>query len=105
MGGGKIMTTKQAIKILRLHNRWRRGAEIRMQEPGKIGKAIEVICDAVEITTAAIGEIVAAGHACEDALDEAERMEGIAREALKKCNPIATFESDEKSVARMQSEG
>ena len=78
------MTTKQAIRILRLYNRWRRGAEIQMQEPAKIGKAIEVLCDAVEITTAALGEIVAAGNASKDALDEAEQMEVIAREALRK---------------------
>ena len=98
------MTTKQAIKILRLHNRWRRGAEIPMQEPAKIGKAIEVLCDAVEITTAAIGEIVAAGHAGNDALDEAERMEGIARGALEKCNP-RNEKCNQICVARMQSEG
>ena len=64
------MTPKQAVKILRFYNRWRRGAEIPMQEPAKIGLAIEVLCDAVE-----------------------------------KCNPIATFEESEKSVARMQSDG
>jgi hypothetical protein len=42
------MTTKQAVKILRFHNRWRRGEEIPMQEPAKIGEAIEVLCDAFE---------------------------------------------------------
>jgi hypothetical protein len=42
------MTTKQAIKILRFHNRWRRGEEIPMQEPAKIGQAIDTLCDAVE---------------------------------------------------------
>jgi hypothetical protein len=99
------MTTTEAIQILRHHNQWRRRAEIRQGEPAAIGDAIDLVCDALEITTAALGEIIAAGHAGNDALDEAERMEGIAREALEKCNPIATFESDEKSVARMQSEG
>jgi hypothetical protein len=42
------MTPKQAVKILRFYNRWRRGAEIPMQEPAKIGLAIEVLCDAFE---------------------------------------------------------
>jgi hypothetical protein len=42
------MTPKQAIKILRLHRLWRRGEEIPMQDPSKIGEAIEVVCDAVE---------------------------------------------------------
>ena len=35
------MTLKQAIKILKRHNRWRRGADIQMQKPKKIGEAIE----------------------------------------------------------------
>jgi hypothetical protein len=42
------MNPKQAIKILRRHNRWRRGDEIPMQEPAMIGKAIDTLCDAAE---------------------------------------------------------
>lgn len=37
------MTQKQALEILTLHNKWRRGSdEIPMQEPEDIGKALEV---------------------------------------------------------------
>jgi hypothetical protein len=85
------MTTKQAIKILRRHNRWRRGAEIPMQDPAKIGEAIEVVCDAVEITIAALLEIRAAAHSSKDALDEAEQMERIATEALQKVQSDCNF--------------
>jgi len=42
------MTTKQAIKILRHHNQWRRRAEIRQGEPAAIGDAIDVVCDTLE---------------------------------------------------------
>jgi len=45
------MNTKEAIKVLRTHNRWRRGERIRMPNPTQIGlaidKAIEVM-DAVD---------------------------------------------------------
>lgn len=37
------MTTKEAINILKLHNDWRKGANIEMQRPSDITKAIEVI--------------------------------------------------------------
>jgi hypothetical protein len=39
---------REAVEILREHNRWRRGAEDLMQlTPGKIGAAIDTICDLV----------------------------------------------------------
>ena len=37
-----IMTIKQAIKILKRANRWRRGAEIEMSDPEEFGEAIDV---------------------------------------------------------------
>jgi hypothetical protein len=43
------MTPKRAIKILRRHNRWRRGADIETQDPAMIGSAIDTLCDAVEL--------------------------------------------------------
>lgn len=36
------MTGKQAIKILKRSNRWRRGAKIKMPDPKEIGEAIDV---------------------------------------------------------------
>lgn len=37
------MTTKQAINILKLHNNWRKGANIEMQRPSEITEAIDTI--------------------------------------------------------------
>lgn len=36
------MTGKQAIKILKRFNKWRRGAEIPQPHPEEIGEAIDV---------------------------------------------------------------
>lgn len=35
------MTNKQAIRILRAHNKWRRGADSKMIEPASLGEAID----------------------------------------------------------------
>ena len=35
------MTTKEAIKVLKTHNRWRRGERIRMPNSTDIGVAID----------------------------------------------------------------
>ena len=35
------MTTEEAIKTLKHHNRWRRGANIEMDNPKKLGEAID----------------------------------------------------------------
>ena len=37
------MKLKRAIKILEDHNKWRRGAEIEMQEPKVIGIALDTV--------------------------------------------------------------
>ena len=37
------MEIQQAIKILRYHQKWRRGALIEMLDPKDIGEAIDVI--------------------------------------------------------------
>ena len=37
------MKPKEAIKILELHNQWRRGAEIPMESPENIGLAIDSV--------------------------------------------------------------
>lgn len=47
------MTIAEAIKILREHNRWRRGADIPMLDPAMIGRAIEIVCDYAESQGAA----------------------------------------------------
>ena len=36
------MTIKQAIKILKRANRWRRGAEIEMPDPKEFGEATDI---------------------------------------------------------------
>jgi hypothetical protein len=36
------MTVKQAIKVLKKHNSWRRGGRASQQDPKKIGEAIDV---------------------------------------------------------------
>jgi len=38
-----VMTLKQAMQILDLHNQWRRGADILQQSPQTIGIAIDTI--------------------------------------------------------------
>lgn len=38
-----VMTLKEAMKILELHNEWRRGADIPLQSPELIGIAIDTI--------------------------------------------------------------
>jgi hypothetical protein len=42
------MTATEAIAILRRHNRWRRGAEIKPETPIRLGLAIEKVCAALE---------------------------------------------------------
>ena len=40
------MTIDEAITLLELHNSWRKGADIEMQSPTKIGMAIDmVLCE------------------------------------------------------------
>lgn len=42
----KYMTIDEAISVLELHNRWRKGADIEMQSPTSIGMAIDlVVCE------------------------------------------------------------
>jgi hypothetical protein len=44
-----MMTLNKAIETLQHYNRWRRGAEIPMPNPTKIGEAIDVVLE--KITT------------------------------------------------------
>lgn len=37
------MTTEEAIEILELHNQWRKGAEIPMDNPVRLGMAIDIV--------------------------------------------------------------
>jgi hypothetical protein len=40
------MTVEEAINVLELHNKWRKGADIEMQPPTSIGMAIDlVVCE------------------------------------------------------------
>ena len=40
------MTIDEAIGVLELHNQWRKGAEVEMQHPVRIGMAIDlVVCE------------------------------------------------------------
>lgn len=36
------MTVKQAIKVLKKHNKWRRGGEGKQLDPKQVGEAIDV---------------------------------------------------------------
>lgn len=51
------MTSKEAIELLRRHNEWRRGAEIEMESPEELGKAIEAVCARVEYLEGMIGRL------------------------------------------------
>ena len=49
----EIMTIEEAIEVLELHNQWRKGAEIPMESPVRIGMAIDlVVCMAKEAIAA-----------------------------------------------------
>lgn len=37
------MTIDEAIEVLELHNQWRKGAEIPMETPVRIGMAIDLV--------------------------------------------------------------
>lgn len=39
------MDTKQVIDILERHNRWRRGADIKMEHPKALGIAIDTVVE------------------------------------------------------------
>jgi hypothetical protein len=43
------MKLKKAIKILKRHNKWRRGADIEMGSPTELGIAIDVIIKKVKV--------------------------------------------------------
>lgn len=42
------MTVKQAIKVLKKHNNWRRGGRGSQQDPKIIGEAIDIAIDVME---------------------------------------------------------
>jgi hypothetical protein len=42
------MTVKQAIKVLKKHNSWRRGGRASQQDPKIIGEAIDIAIDVME---------------------------------------------------------
>lgn len=42
------MTTKQALKILKRYNRWRRGADIKQPCPREIGEAIDIAIEVLK---------------------------------------------------------
>ena len=42
------MTIKQALKTLKTYNKWRRGAEIKIDSPSNIGTAIDVLIEYAE---------------------------------------------------------
>lgn len=42
------MNIQQAITILKLHNQWRRGKEVKMLPPRVIGEAIDTVVAAYE---------------------------------------------------------
>ena len=44
------MTVKQAIKVLKKHNNWRRGGRGSMQDPKIIGEAIDVAIVMMEVS-------------------------------------------------------
>jgi len=39
----KIMEIKKAIKVLELHQRWRKGEPLKMQEPKLISASIDAV--------------------------------------------------------------
>ena len=42
------MTLKQALRILKRFNKWRRGADTKMLEPKKIGLALDVVINELD---------------------------------------------------------
>lgn len=52
------MTLPEAIEILSLANKWRRGAEIPMPDPTQLGIAIDVVIDHYQNKVEPIGYIL-----------------------------------------------
>ena len=51
------MTIDEAIEVLELHNQWRKGAEIPMETPVRIGMAIDlVVCELKNLRIAHVVE-------------------------------------------------
>lgn len=42
------MTLKQAVEILKQHNRWRQGEELPMQTPNDISLALQIVLDEIK---------------------------------------------------------
>ena len=53
------MTSDQAFKILRAHNKWRRGGKGTMTDPTLLGEAIDIICQYQNDTNKAISALKA----------------------------------------------
>jgi hypothetical protein len=51
------MTSDKAFKILRAHNKWRRGGKGKMTDPTLLGEAIDVVCQYQNDTNKAISEL------------------------------------------------
>ncbi len=51
------MTIHEAIRVLELHNKWRRGAETEMQSPEQVGIAIDVVVSQKDLSIK-FGDIV-----------------------------------------------
>ena len=71
------MTIEEAIEVLELHNQWRKGADIPMETPVRIGMAIDlVVCELKNLRTADVsGQLPieeVALHAADDWFDTAK---------------------------------
>lgn len=42
------MQISDALEVVRLHNQWRRGAEISMQDPKVLGEALDMVVEFCE---------------------------------------------------------
>lgn len=45
---GIIMTIEEAIEIVKLHNQWRKGADIPMENPTRLGMALDLVVHELE---------------------------------------------------------
>ena len=81
------MTIDEAIEVLELHNQWRKGADIPMETPVRIGMAIDlVVCELKNLRIAHVSNSVCKCPLC------GEEMKGIelTHYKCKKCNEYFT---------------
>jgi hypothetical protein len=86
---------REAVEILREHNRWRRGAETRLcLPPGEIGAAMDVICDLVPSLLDRPLFLIRSANGTTTAFTELTHDQWVEIEAAAMLRPVSGCRSD-----------